>query len=188
MGRRSARGTTPNWEVLTNLASEQGGCFAQWQARELGFTRPRVQHHLNTGKLERLRRGLYRFRQHPSDPREEFIVLWLWSRRAGVFSHESALVLHELSDALPSKLHLSVPSAWSRRRLSVPSEAILHFGDVPPGDRTWRGLVPVTTVQRTLRDCAAGATSPDLLRQAINDARTKGLIGAADPEPSSRPS
>jgi predicted transcriptional regulator of viral defense system len=173
--------------LLTELTLDQGGCFAQWQARKLGFTRPRLQHHLNTGKLERLRRGIYRFRHYPSDPREEFIVLWLWSHREGLFSHETALMLHELSDSLPSKVHLTVPRTWKSRRLALPPGVVLHFDEVPSKDRAWRGLVPVTSVLRTLRDCATGATSPDLLRQALSEARAKGLIGAHDFERTRRP-
>jgi hypothetical protein len=38
------------------------------------------------------------------------VVAWLWSDKQGVFSHQTALALHGLSDTLSAKAHLSLPT------------------------------------------------------------------------------
>jgi predicted transcriptional regulator of viral defense system len=35
---------------------------------------------------------------------EELVTAWLWSERAGVMSHQTALSLHGLSDVLPAQI------------------------------------------------------------------------------------
>ena len=97
-------------------------------------------------------------------------------RKQGVFSHQTALGLHALSDVLPAKAHLSLPSAWLNRRLRVPPDVVLHHGDVPRRERAWFGAVPATSVLRTLNDCAHEELAPDLLRQAAHEALRRGLV------------
>jgi predicted transcriptional regulator of viral defense system len=167
---------TVNWKALYELAAGQAGYFSLSQASQAGFSRPRLQYHLETGKLERVRRGVFRLRQYPPSLWEEYVVLWLWSGGQGIFSHETALLLHQLSDALPAKVHLTVPSAWKQRRLKVPGELVLHSMDLKPADRSWIGPVPVTTPWRTLVDCIQDGVSPDLVSQARRQARARGLL------------
>jgi hypothetical protein len=83
---------------------------------------------------------------------------------------------HGLSDAMPAHLHLTLPSAWRRRRFRVPSGLVLHHADVPSEDRSWFGAVPTTNSRRTLRDCAHEGISPELLRQAAQQALRRGLV------------
>jgi predicted transcriptional regulator of viral defense system len=88
--------------------------------------------------------------------------------------------LHGLSDALPSRVHLTVPAAWSRRRLRVPRGVVLHHADVPKTDRAWVGSIPVTAPLRTIADSAAGGVAPDLVQQAKDQAVARGLVSRAD--------
>ena len=103
-------------------------------------------------------------------------MLWLWSEQAGVFSHETALSLHGLSDALPARHHVTVPATWQTRRFRLPDGLVLHYANLAKRDRTWFGPVPVTTVPQTLRDCALTGLSPELLRQAAKQALRRGLV------------
>jgi predicted transcriptional regulator of viral defense system len=114
----------------------------------------------------------------PPGDNEDLVTLWLWSGHVGVFSHETALALHQLSDVLPSKVHMTVPSTWKRRRLYLPTGVILHFSDLTADERSWVGAIPVTSARRTVLDCAAAQISPDLLSQAINEAIDQGLFTA----------
>ncbi|MET0284440.1 MAG: hypothetical protein ABW352_08220 [Polyangiales bacterium] len=120
--------------------------------------------------------------QFPSDEHEELVTAWLWSERVGVISHQTALSLHELSDALPNHVHLTLPADWRRRRFRVPPGVVLHHGDVLAEERAWFDAVPVTTPRRTLEDCARAGLSPDLLRQAAQQAVGRGLVARADLE------
>ena len=102
--------------------------------------------------------------------------MWLWSERSGVFSHQTALALHGLSDVLPGQLHLTLPAGWRHRRFRVPSGVVLHHAVVPLDERAWFGPVPVTSPSRTLSDCARAFVSPELLRQAAQQALRRGLV------------
>ena len=134
--------------------------------------------YLRNGQIVRVRRGVYRLVHFPPGDNEDLVTLWLWSGRVAVFSHETALALHQLSDVLPSKVHLTVPSAWKRRRLQLPTGITPHFSDLPDDDCTWFGAVRITSARRTVIDCTEAQISPDLLRQAINEGIHQGLFTA----------
>ena len=167
---------TPHWGRLFETASAQQGLFTTEQAENAGYSPQLLVHHLKAGKMKRVRRGIYRLVHFPAGEHEDLVIVWLWSERAGVFSHETALALHDLSDALPAHVHLTLPAAWRRRRFRVPPDVLLHHADVPPEDRAWFGSVPITQPARTLNDCAKAAFSPDLLRQAAEQALRRGLV------------
>jgi predicted transcriptional regulator of viral defense system len=170
----------PDRAALFTVASDQEGYFSTDQASEAGYSRPLLDHHLHSGRFLRIRRGVYRLVEYPAGENEDLVVAWLWSKRLGVFSHETALALHQLSDALPAHLHLTLPAAWSRRRLVVPEGLRLHFADVAEGDRAWVGPVPVTTPVRTIRDCRSAHVAPDLVAQAVRDGLARGLFARAE--------
>jgi predicted transcriptional regulator of viral defense system len=125
--------------------------------------------------VRHLRRGIYRLVHFPAGEHEDLVTTWLWSNGEGVFSHETALLLHGLSDVLPSRSHMTLPMTWVKRRLRVPEPVSLHFSDVTAKDRSWADVVPVTTITRTLNDCARDQISPELLAEALHDALTRGL-------------
>jgi len=62
----------------------------------------------------------------------------------------------------------------------VPEGVVLHHADIPKADRTWFGPVPITSVKRTLNDCAREGLSPKLLRQAAKQALRRGLVVEGD--------
>ena len=125
-----------------------------------------------------MRRGIYRLVHFPAGEHEDLVVLSLWAEQAGVFSHETALALHDLSDVLPSKIHMTLPESWRHRRLRVPSGLVLHYADIGDADRAGFSALQITTPGRTLRDCING--SPELVRQAIRQARRRGIISEQD--------
>lgn len=174
-----SRRSTPDWDALFKIAQGQAGYFITRQAASAGYS-PQLLVYLGSKKVERVRRGIYRLVHFPASDHEDLIVLWLWSEQAGVFSHETALALHDLSDVLPGKVHLTLPAGWRRRRLRVPSGLVLHFADVGDPDRASFAAVPVTAPLRTLRDCIEADVAPSLVHQAILQARRRGLITAAD--------
>jgi predicted transcriptional regulator of viral defense system len=170
----------PDWDLLFETASAQEGYFTTGQAAEAGYSTHLLFKHIRAGRVARTRRGIYRLVHFPAGEHEELITAWLWSERAGVISHETALALHGLSDALPAKVHLTLPQAWQRRRLRVPAGVVIHHADVAPGDRTWIGAAPTTKPGRTLNDCARKSMAPDLLRQAARQALRRGLVTKAE--------
>ena len=170
----------PDWDALYELAEAQAGYFTSQQAAEAGYSPQLLHHHRHGGKIERVGRGVYRIVHFPPTDQEELVPLWLWSRREGVFSHATALASRDLSDVLPSVLHLTLPSAWKARRLRTPKGVMLHYADLKPEDRSWVGPVPMTSPKRTLLDVIRSRLAPDLVQQAIEQADARGLISKRD--------
>jgi predicted transcriptional regulator of viral defense system len=170
----------PSWDRLFETASAQEGYFTTAQADEVGYSPQLLAKYLQNGRVVRARRGIYRLVHFPAGEHEDLVTVWLWSGRQGVFSHQTALSLHDLSDVLPARVHLTLPARWATRRLRVPAGVVLHFADVAKPDRAWVGSVPVTSVRRTLLDVRRASVSPELVEQATRQAIARGLIGKKD--------
>ncbi|MCB9878977.1 MAG: type IV toxin-antitoxin system AbiEi family antitoxin domain-containing protein [Planctomycetes bacterium] len=172
--------SSPAWQRLYATAESQAGLFTLTQAEACGYSSQHLQKHLRAGRIRRVQRGIYRLTQFPTSEHEELVVFWLWSGRAGVFSHETSLFLHDLSDVLPARIHLTVPTAWLARRLRIPEGLVLHHDDLADSARTWVEVVPVTTAQQAITECIVAHVSPELIEQAIRQARQRGLISGED--------
>src|ERR1700730_5411140 len=114
-----SRSTTEVARTLFSRALEQGGYFTAKQAREVGYAYPHIEYHESTGNFERVGHGLYRLTSLPPGEHDHLVRFSLWSRdRAdrpqAVVSHDSALVLHELSELLPGKVPLTVPGTFRK--------------------------------------------------------------------------
>ena len=168
----------PSWDRLYERAASQAGHFTTRQAAEAGYSPPLLHKYVANGKIARVRRGVYRLVHFPASEDEDLVVHWLWSDREGVFSHETALVRHGLSDLLPHQVEMTVPLSWSRRRLRVPKGLLLHYADLRSADRGWHGPVPMTRAARTVLDCAAENVSPEFIEQAIRQGVQRGLFAA----------
>ncbi len=165
----------PAWDRLYAIGAPQAGYITLAQAVAAGYSSPLVEYHVNSGRLERVGRGIFRLVHFPPTDNEDLVIRWLWSGQQGTFSHETALSLHGLSDALPSKMHMAVPQAWRKRRLRIPQGVMLHFADVAKEEVTWIGPVPLTKPLRTVADVMAHG-NPELAGQAVSQAVKKGLF------------
>lgn len=166
----------PAWQALYDIAASQEGLFTTQQATSAGYSAPLLAHHQKARRIARVRRGIYRLVHFPPGDHEDLVAAWLWSERAGILSHQTALSLHGLSDVLPSQIHLTLPLSWQQRRLRVPEGIVLHYADIPSAERSWVDAVPVTTARQALNDCARADLAPDLLRQAAKQALVRGLV------------
>jgi hypothetical protein len=138
------------------------------------------QYYVREGRLERAGRGILRLAHFPPGDTEDLVPIWLWSGGVGVFSHETALALHDLSDALPAVRSLTVPFTWSRRRIRPSRGVRLHFADLAPNETAWKGPVPMTTPLRTVVDCARAHALPDIVRQAVAQGLRRGLFSRTE--------
>lgn len=177
---QAPQATRPDWDRLFEIAVGQAGYVTTKQAAEAGYSTHLLRKHIRAGRVTRPQRGIYRLVHFPVGEHEELVTAWLWSERAGVISHQTALSLHGLSDVLPTQVHLTLPNAWLHRRLRVPTGILLHYADVPPEERCWFGPVPATIGSRTLSDCAKDSLSPELLRQAAQQALRRGLLSRSE--------
>ncbi len=125
--------------------------------------------------------GVYRLARYPVTDRPELVLWFLWSRNIedipeGVWSHETALDIHELSDVMPSKMHMTVPLDF-RRRKEPPKLLHLYRGALENSDIEERQGYKVTTPLRTIIDCVAEGTVADtFIAQAVQQALGRVLL------------
>lgn len=162
---------------LYEIAAEHGGYFTVSEAKEAGFHRHLIKHHVRAGRFERIRRGLYRLKQFPSTPQEEVIAAWMAAGPEAVVSHESALSLHGLSDVIPRRIHLTVPRRlrWVRRR--VPKGVLVHttVRHLSEKDVVRRGALRVTSAARSIVDAAEAGSGPEQIVASARQALREGL-------------
>lgn len=181
MKRPGRRRHLETFERLYAVAEPQGGYFTTKQAEAAGFSEKNHAYHVGAGNWVREHRGIYRLTRFPSVERPDLILWQLWSRGRddkpqGVYSHETALSLFELSDANPSKLDMTVPPDF-RRSSAIPKILRLHRGTLNKDDVETRQGVTMTRPLKTIVDLIdEGTIEPDLLRQAAREAFKRGLV------------
>jgi predicted transcriptional regulator of viral defense system len=182
-------GQTPSESArrLYEVASAQGGFFTAGQARELGYTNSKQHYHVRADNWIREGRGVYRLAFYPEPERPDLILWWLWSRDRsdtpqGVYGHETALALFELTDLNPSKLDMIVPKRF-RRGVPLPSILRLHRDEVSEDDVTTVHDVPVTRPLRSLLDVVRTGEVPiAILQQGYRQAMRRGMITPSELE------
>ena len=122
-------------QKLFEVTSLQQGYFTAKQAVKAGYSYRMQSHYRQKGEWLEIDRGIFRLAQFPHSPDEDYVRWSLWSRgRDGqpqaVISHDSALGIHELSDIMPAKIHLTVPSGLRKNKpkLVVWEWSRLSFG------------------------------------------------------------
>ena len=174
-----------NKEQLYRIAEPQFGYFTTKQAKRAGYTENNFLHHINTGSWIKQYRGIYRMAHFPESENSQLVLWSLWSRNRAdipqaVYSYDTALRIHELSDIMPAKLHITVPQAF-RRNSDKPAILILHKAHLPADDIQDMHGFRCTSPLRTLIDLIEAETvSPDLIRQALREGLAKGLITMHD--------
>lgn len=83
------------------------------EAEKLGYSRQVLSKLAQNGNLERLKRGVYLTKNSVID---DFVLISSNSNRV-IFSHHTALFLHNLSDRAPGVFNISVPQGYNASRL-----------------------------------------------------------------------
>jgi predicted transcriptional regulator of viral defense system len=166
--------------AVYEIAEDQMGYFTAAQARAAGVNPVTLVRMSSRGTVERVSWGVYRIPNFPTSPYAQFMAASLWphARKAevrGVISHASALSVYELSDVSPSHVHITLPRT-TRLSRAVPSYLVVHRADLPPADVQQIHGLPVTTPERTIRDCDEAHLGASVVRGAIADAEREGWL------------
>ncbi len=142
-------------EKVYSLLHERNGYITSEKARKSGVDKNTLRRMAERGLLERVAHGLYVGAEIFPDP--FFIAQYRCPK--GVFSNETALFLHDLSDRNPLRLMMTIPSGWNTQLLT--DESIRFFYSKPA--RMSLGVCEMNTpsgmpvraydVERTLCDC-----------------------------------
>jgi predicted transcriptional regulator of viral defense system len=163
------------YEKLYLIAEAQAGYFTTAQAQAAGVSRSLLAYHVASGRILRARRRVYRLALFPASPHEDLFVAWLEAGPRAVISHESALALYGLSDALPTETHVTVPRTASQRKHGMR----LHTKQLAAEEMSRYAGLPVTTVPRTIVDVASAGLAPELVERAVREAIFNGLVTPA---------
>lgn len=156
--------------AIYEVAEDNYGYVTTSQAAEIGVSRRGLADLARLGAMQRTSYGVYRIVDFPVTPLDSYFEATIWPLGVrGVLSHETALDLWDLCDVNPAKVHFTVPSAHRFRR-EVPPLYVVHHDDLDDADVGKFEGIPITTVERTLRDCIEAGTRRDLLQQAITNA------------------
>lgn len=170
-----------NKNKLFEIADRQQGFFTAKQALKCGYSRSNFHLNLDSNEWTQEGRGIYRLARYPVTDRPELVLWYLWSRNQkdipqGVWSHETALDIHELSDIMSSKMHMTVPLNF-RRRIEIPKILFLHHENLKESDVEIRQGYKVTTPIKTIIDVVnSGAIADNFIMQATGQALERGLI------------
>ncbi len=166
---------------LFEVAEFQQGYFTSRQAKASGYKDNTHPYHVRSGHWIRVHRGIYRLAKFPGSERPDLMIWALWScnrsgKIEGVYSHQTALSIHGLSDILPDKLHMTVPLSF-RRNSTIPKILVIHRKQLPQDAIVLKDGYFVTTAYQTLLDVIAEAhISHELILQAVKSAADRGII------------
>lgn len=170
MGRRDQQEARRR---LYEYAVAQGGYFTATQARIAGYPKQLQYYHVKRGNWVREDRGIFHLWEWPRSSHDDLIRWTLWSRGATVVSHQSAMAVHEISDLMPAKIHMTVPPGFRKK---PPPAIVLYRDRLSPHEIEQRDGFRITTPLRTLIDAARVAVDPERLSAAIRDAILKSLV------------
>jgi predicted transcriptional regulator of viral defense system len=125
--------------------------------------------------------GIYRLALFPRPERPDLLMWRLWSRDRsggpqGVYSHRTALSLHDLTDLMPAKIDMTVPRPF-RRGTPIPRIPRLRYNDLHQDEIEKIYGVPVTNALRTILDMwQSEEISRDILRAALKEGIRLGKI------------
>ena len=94
----------------------------------------------------------------------------------GVYSHETALNIYDLSDLSPAKISMTVPPKF-KRNAPIPDILIIRKGELEVSDCRDHGGYRVTTPVRTLYDALHSKhISDEFIYQAVRKGVARGLF------------
>lgn len=171
-------------DELWAMALDQHGYVTSRDAAAAGIDRQalvNLAHKGETPSLRRVAHGVYRFPEDriPVDEWDAYALATLWPAGQGVLSHETALQLHDLCDVNPAKIHVTVPAKYRPRRKGA-ELYVLHRADLAEGEVTWLEGIRIVTPTLAIRQGIAIHTPLHLLRQALENARARGLASKED--------
>ena len=143
----------------------QEGVLTREQALRAGLSRRLIEGRLESGRWQRLHKGVF---ATFSGPVPRAARLWGAVLRAGddaVLSHHTAAEIWNLTDQSSSSIHVSVPRQAGS--LIIPG-LVLHYSSRLPGARHPARLPPQTTLEETVLDLAdVSRTAEDAVAWAI---------------------
>ena len=159
-----------NVEQILKLAQDNNGVVTSAQVSKAGIQREYLRILVEKGLLERSARGVYYI---PTIFDDEMFNLQVRFKR-GIFSHETALFLLDLSDRTPSTYSMTFPLGYNTSALKSENVKFYRVKDdlyglgVITAKSTGGNNVRLYNAERTLCDILKGRSRTDI--QIVTDA------------------
>lgn len=154
------------------LARRQHDVLSRQQLLQLGFSRRAIERRLDSGRLHRIRPGVYAVGRPSLTQHGEWMAAVLACGNGAVLSHSSAAALWRIGVERRHVVELSLPSSSDRRR---PGLRIHRRPSLRSREVTNCHSIPVTTPVQTLIDLALRLDRRGIER-AINEADKYDLV------------
>lgn len=158
------------FEQLDQLIEEHGGTIQTFQVLEAGISKPTFYAYVKEKGLEQAAHGIY------VSPDAWTDAMYLLHLRCGqaVFSHETALFFHDLTDREPLKYSITVKTGYNPSRLQEDGVQVytvkkeLHEVGVTTAKTPFGHSVPVYDMERTICDLLRSRSHIEI--QVLQDA------------------
>jgi predicted transcriptional regulator of viral defense system len=138
--------------LVAELAARQHGVVARWQLSALGLSRDAIKHRLASGRLHRVRRGVYAVGHRKLTERGHFMAAVLAFGPDALLSHRSCAALRSLMPDARAVIDVTVPG---RGRKGLPGVRLHLPRALHPDDVDIHDGIPCTSVARMLMEVAA---------------------------------
>lgn len=149
---------------LQSVLKQNGGIVTTAQANEVGVSNERLRLLVHSGDLERVTTGIYVL---PDEFTDKMFIVQL-RRPKIIYSHETALFLHELTDRDPISYMVTVPTGYNPTRLREDGFTVftikreLHEIGVTKLTTMFGNSVTVYDMERTICDCLRSRNNLDI--------------------------
>ena len=151
-------------EKLQNLLTQSGGTVTTAKANEVGISNERLRLLVKAGELERVSFGVY---GSPDDFVDKMFAIQL-RRPKIIYSHETALFLHDLTDRDPVNYTATVPTGYNTTRMREDGFSVftikreLHEIGVTKLLTMFGNHVVAYGLERTVCDCLRSKNQMDI--------------------------
>lgn len=138
---------------------ESGGVLRHSDIQKKGFHHKYISSLFKRGKIEKINRGLYKLKEYEPYNNLDLVYASLQSKK-GVVCLISALSFHEITDEIPSKVHLAIPEGSRRNKITYPKVKYYNFSK-----KTWEaGIEEIEESEHTFRVYSAAKTIADCIK------------------------
>lgn len=140
---------------LLSVLKQNGGMITTAQANDVGVSNERLRLLVRSGDLKRVTTGIYILPDEFVDKMFNFQL----RRPKIIYSHETALFLHDLTDRDPINYMVTVPTGYNPTRLKEDGFTVftikreLHEIGVTKIETMFGNSVTVYDMERTICDC-----------------------------------
>lgn len=149
---------------LLSVLKQNGGMITAAQANDVGVSNERLRLLVHSGDLKRVTTGIYIL---PDEFVDRMFNVQL-RRPKIIYSHETALFLHDLTDRDPISYMVTVPTGYNPTRLKEDGFTVftikreLHEIGVTKIETMFGNSVTVYDMERTICDCLRSRNNLDI--------------------------